>query len=98
RFSRDWSSDVCSSDLECFGGTHSSKGGQCAAVERRSWRKLIAARMASDKIARMEQAFQASFLIKFPPLLDDDVRAKFEPIPVVRSEERRVGKGCRHGW
>src|SRR5690606_41082254 len=89
RFSRDWSSDVCSSDLaappaghETFAGVSIwQQGSSDAAEQSRKHRKLAAKRGSAS--------------IYSPP---SPIRSSGIP----RSEERRVGKGCTwsktHGY
>src|SRR5436309_6406796 len=83
RFSRDWSSDVCSSDLQC-GLCHTfvtridlSYQGMAEVEER-------------DVLARAVPAFPQSGDLTFTTPGGTKVR--------IRSEERRVGKECRSGW
>src|SRR5690606_39992025 len=93
RFSRDWSSDVCSSDLRELvtisdtpimrpDGTILFERGYDAAT------KTILEPSVTIKVPdspTMEDAFQAR----------DRLMALLVDFPLVRSEERRVGKECR---
>src|SRR5690606_40651691 len=86
RFSRDWSSDVCSSDLYLPGDTEMAKRlgePEQAYVSRyalgRDYHKLIRKRLQS--LAERVQALIGPFGYR-----------------AFRSEERRVGKECRCGW
>src|SRR3989442_2949120 len=82
RCGRDWSSDVCSSDLTA----HVVSGNQGhAAGERRV--------VALATGLRVEQRAQA--LLR-PHVQREQERA--EAAHVSRSEERRVGKECRSRW
>src|SRR2546421_8822401 len=82
RSDRDWSSDVCSSDLSAVDGElHLIGARQRRRAERQPRRVLI------DRGDRV--------------LVLDRVRQRVMQIPdeaVHRSEERRVGKGCRSRW
>src|SRR5690606_39537930 len=91
RFSRDWSSDVCSSDLvvgdSVYGGYN---------------RAIAAAKTDALKTALQHRKYQAlhaaNLQLQHPitkVLLDIEA-----PLPDdMRSEERRVGKECRGtGW
>src|SRR5690606_40331912 len=92
-FSRDWSSDVCSSDLEpvlCFDG---DSAGQRAA-----------ARAAERALPLLKPGFSLRF-VTLPAKEDPDSlirtqgsaamrRLIEQAAPLVRSEERRVGKEC----
>src|SRR5690606_40138024 len=87
RFSRDWSSDVCSSDLG-------------------SWKLLNAS--ASDgkhlsvtHVTRDGTVYAEQDDGKAPPAIGtlDLETGTFTPLfQDKRSEERRVGKGCRSRW
>src|SRR5690606_39310474 len=79
RFSRDWSSDVCSSDLPEV-STHLELGGSLPLLTLVDHGKLDAALVVKPFFALPPE-------LKWVPLLQ-------EPFKVVRSEERRVGKGC----
>src|SRR5436309_16140512 len=83
RFSRDWSSDVCSSDLlESFSHPRSSRKGRKTLVDR----QFSAARNGLSH--RLPPAGGAP--------ADDS--ASHPPASESRSEERRVGKECRSRW
>src|SRR5690606_40353367 len=91
RFSRDWSSDVCSSDLgtflaETIKHIHSKFKGM-----EGMWQKYV----KEDLIPRMNgfELLMASYAmahLKMDMLLSET--------GYVRSEERRVGKECRSRW
>src|SRR5207302_8179855 len=82
RFSRDWSSDVCSSDLLGLGGRGGGGGGagRGRGRARRRFRRRPGGR------ARLAPARDRG-------LTCDD----FMSLGQARSEERRVGKECRSG-
>src|SRR5690606_40269318 len=86
RFSRDWSSDVCSSDLEVSDGTHHFDGLVShflvtAVAQRHAWRHR-------DRVAGMH----AHRVEVFDGTDNDHIVGT-----VARSEERRVGKE-RSSW
>src|SRR5690606_40009642 len=87
-FSRDWSSDVCSSDLPF----------SFADEELRWWQLLFRLRCASDRQAAMLGLlrFAVLALVWFVGIrLALVIIYRFVPVPVTaRSEERRVGKRC----
>src|SRR5207302_5868768 len=98
RFSRDWSSDVCSSDLLSVCGVPIPIGSS----EYSRLRGGIAAGTSvhSGKIASPSASMLAS-----PPLPPDRELAGGRPVRLgeaarsyLRSEERRVGKECRWRW
>src|SRR5206468_5925729 len=87
RSDRDWSSDVCSSDLEpadsrLLGPTRSRGRPQTIAP---------GIRLASRKRATSANPWVKETLLPFrgPPCLHDNRKS------LIRSEERRVGKECR---
>src|SRR5690606_41071927 len=84
RFSRDWSSDVCSSDLRQPASTPSQAAaainGRCTSTGP-IWPCVKSARTALRQ-PRVEKALLAKALFA----------------PAKRSEERRVGKECRCRW
>src|SRR5690606_39832934 len=89
RFSRDWSSDVCSSDLDRFRGQSARRTFQERALLSRYSSKLEQVALALQQGAPVERA--CADLLSSPGvarcyLLD------------ARSEERRVGKECRGRW
>src|SRR3712207_7097304 len=84
RYWRDWSSDVCSSDLqqkEFLRLAHDSNDRQLRIVND----LLSVANIESNSIVLRMQEADLSIL----------VREVLEPL---RSEERRVGKECRSRW
>src|SRR5690606_39863402 len=83
RFSRDWSSDVCSSDLAGSAGTVFG-GGPAAALAAAAAAEAVGGVNCSNS----EAAGSACTL----------TGAGAGPAAVVRSEERRVGKEGRARW
>src|SRR5690606_40363367 len=92
RFSRDWSSDVCSSDLE-------------KQLARNVVPDTLA---LSDRFAEVGMALQLQLQVALKRLFDvfaDQQLAQIlqvgqptEEENALRSEERRVGKECRARW
>src|SRR5690606_40392528 len=86
RFSRDWSSDVCSSDLR---------------VDYRSQSKVAEEDLLGKGVRKSERTGEASIVregVEYPvagPPSGEFNRKQEEDI---RSEERRVGKECRTRW
>src|SRR5699024_11757782 len=96
RSKRDWSSDVCSSDLlenVMVGATPITRAGAIAATLR----------LPSQRNEERQIRNQASNALARVGLLDW-AREDAESLPlgqqrrVQRSEERRVGNECRAGW
>src|SRR5687768_18277670 len=83
RCSRDWSSDVCSSDLYR----------KLAAVVPND-RSYINNVTAIEK----EQVIEAALAQFTREDLDSAIRALSGALSLYRSEERRVGKECRSRW
>src|SRR5690606_41031897 len=88
RFSRDWSSDVCSSDLcssfeGCFSHAARTKAGT-----RRATKAKVPARCMSATLNRGER--ESGFLC--------GARARSPEGAWGRSEERRVGRECKAQW
>src|SRR5690606_40858213 len=92
RFSRDWSSDVCSSDLP----------DDASAVRleqlRRSYAPLFAM-LGSQGVERESVVQMWTFTIASgaSPIFDPGASPPRVPTPTDRSEERRVGKTRRSG-
>src|SRR5690606_39285566 len=90
RFSRDWSSDVCSSDL-----------GNAEAAARIDIQKYIGEGVGEptlrDIIAELKKPGRDPRADFEPPKFREDVE-KLEDLQVGRSEERRVGKEGRASW
>src|SRR5690606_41125471 len=87
RFSRDWSSDVCSSDLTDPTGLFESKS------EAKSWPKENNIRTGWFSGNRVSKSGHGSWSV-------DNKRAgvSYSRADSGRSEERRVGKECRSRW
>src|SRR5690606_40346279 len=90
RFSRDWSSDVCSSDLGCNTGAANRPHRLTSYLEALHREiRLVAEQLPSDvRVKRI--AFGGGSPNALRP--DDFLRL------MERSEERRVGKECRSRW
>src|SRR5687768_17799369 len=82
RCSRDWSSDVCSSDL--LHAESSSESPSDRSVERLG-ENLVVLGYVGEEGLRVTLDVLGKGLLALP---------EFQP----RSEERRVGKECRSGW
>src|SRR5690606_39444104 len=89
-FSRDWSSDVCSSDLppgarrkwqKTPDASRFSTAGPCAFLNGTLLKKQLSSQKAAEVFQRL--------WLNWKNLL---------PAPKARSEERRVGKECRSRW
>src|SRR5690606_40840911 len=94
RFSRDWSSDVCSSDLETIGRFISFIGAHGAFLAMEEVRVFKEMRNEVNRLVNCETAN-----------LEKSVRAGLEQVEVIkalkawnRSEERRVGRECVGQW
>src|SRR5690606_40069756 len=97
-FSRDWSSDVCSSDLERSLRALATVKDPKAPIEER---------IRATKLLSAQQ--NAALVNEIPKLMADD-RLRLEAIRAIaaydnenlgsllRSEERRVGQAWRYGW
>src|SRR5690606_40711286 len=97
RFSRDWSSDVCSSDLVSPKPTLiSDKNGLYSS----SLSKPFAQDMPAMMIGFFDSFSYKSFKPQDTPKEASLSKNKFWPscINKSRSEERRVGKECRSKW
>src|SRR5690606_40958308 len=88
RFSRDWSSDVCSSDLRVVACVNACDGIPTEALEADVVRELIEAATRYLAVTMRES--------------DDDpncwAEEEFAKDKLRRSEERRVGKECVGRW
>src|SRR5207302_8060299 len=88
RFSRDWSSDVCSSDLMPTWNPRAND----------LFLKALELRSPGERQEYLDGACagDAALRAEVEALLEASARAgSFLESPVSRSEERRVGKGCR---
>src|SRR5207247_7072093 len=90
RSTRDWSSDVCSSDLELFGH---EKGAFTSAITSHVGRfeRGQDGTIFLDEIADMSLSMQ----VKLLRVLQERVIERVGGNKPIRSEERRVGKGGR---
>src|SRR5699024_12204707 len=89
RSKRDWSSDVCSSDLECLDPDDDGPQGRYE-VDRSYWLDDIPKDRNTDIVNTLHQHWKNNnYRILSDKRASDD---KF------RSEERRVGKECRERW
>src|SRR5690606_39749304 len=95
RFSRDWSSDVCSSDLAAGMAREAGAGPD------------VAPGVAGDHFLELfgegRQGFQAAVHVGIAQYRAAYLHAGFVTLFLVhclapRSEERRVGKGCSTRW
>src|SRR5690606_40439484 len=87
RFSRDWSSDVCSSDLDTAGLEEAPPGSIAARMTRQTEQALKDADLVLFVIDAREGVTPA-----------DAAFARLVRTAGRRSEERRVGKECGCGW
>src|SRR5690606_40212085 len=92
RFSRDWSSDVCSSDLqENFSSLTDINRDEVVAKTKDEVFELLQKSIRPEFLNRIDE------IIMFTPLsrneIGDIVRMQFNHV-TKRSEERRVGKEC----
>src|SRR5207249_5762040 len=94
RSKRDWSSDVCSSDLGCMS--------QRFARELRGEMPEVDAFIGLDQVSQLGEIIEK--IVARPSWLRDPSEAsgthallfsRTRPIYIPRSEERRVGKECR---
>src|SRR5690606_41174801 len=86
RFSRDWSSDVCSSDLRPNKSSVSVKK-YAASLSVKDWKFITVRRQSGSK--KLQAWFHSREVYILNPLTN---RRQ------LRSEERRVGKECRSRW
>src|SRR5690606_39451750 len=87
RFSRDWSSDVCSSDLHCVGAV-------ALEPQRREWHSLLREIFASPKReVELRRVLETDSFYGSKAALAWHMHANGELANALdRSEERRVGK------
>src|SRR5690606_40674662 len=89
-FSRDWSSDVCSSDLE----KHISTTALARLLAKES-KELFILLTGGGWIIKVDNHWQLTEKGKF----EGGVYVNHPKYgEYIRSEERRVGKECRDGW
>src|SRR5690606_41116812 len=86
RFSRDWSSDVCSSDL-AEGGADVDPAALCAG------KKVVVFSLPGAFTPTCSQQHLPGYVAKLA-----DLQAQGVDLVACRSEERRVGKEGRWGW
>src|SRR5690606_40319915 len=91
RFSRDWSSDVCSSDLRSFDKLLEIPGGYFADFADWSRLALMRNRRTLDELRRLQRdAVDPAPIGRMIALIEHE-----QGFPLYRSEERRVGKEDR---
>src|SRR5207302_2697236 len=91
RFSRDWSSDVCSSDLQDRHG-RSVRALAVAALMRMGYPWALCVDERDLELLRDAQRSAEAPVLRWMNAI-----LALGPF-LVRSEERRVGKACRAGW
>src|SRR5690606_40808293 len=96
RFSRDWSSDVCSSDLVALGALGEDIEDQAGAVDHAHLQATLEVALLRRR-ERMIENDEFDLVIAygvgdFLDLAGTDVQGG------IRSEERRVGQGCGCRW
>src|SRR3546814_18809881 len=90
----DWSSDVCSSDLDACAGAEAPPGvmpsGRRAEVARQAGRRRPELLQAAQRVVGGVEAVRRQLdVVELAGVLVEQGRKV-----AVRSEERRVGKGC----
>src|SRR5690606_40260914 len=90
RFSRDWSSDVCSSDLELSNADIFQRVGEKTPLFCRF--STVAGNKGSFDLARDVRGFAVKMYTKEG---NWDLVGNNIPVFFIRSEERRVGRECR---
>src|SRR5690606_40343614 len=91
RFSRDWSSDVCSSDLDAFAGLPPPVAAPAEVLQLRDRDQQVNQRRLARLCARepcVTAVIQSALDRINAPAPDPDLLAQ------LRSEERRVGEAC----
>src|SRR5207247_3253835 len=93
RSTRDWSSDVCSSDLDAAGAVVANVGLPSAWFAQQDslqsfWRRL------EQRVAESPAISAVGLALAVPP----DDPGDENNFDLLRSEERRVGKEVMHGW
>src|SRR5207253_5866574 len=95
RWPRDWSSDVCSSDLT---GAYAADFQLTPDEARRAEAREVVIRSALDAGQR-RGTVRAAIQIDAPPAVVFQVMMSCaDAVQYVRSEERRVGKECGARW
>src|SRR5690606_40434120 len=95
RFSRDWSSDVCSSDLMLDAGFQQVGADFPVFLHPISHEEYALAR-TERKQGRGYQGF--SVHASPDVTLREDLKRRDLTVNAMRSEERRVGRECRSHW
>src|SRR5206468_9855334 len=94
RSDRDWSSDVCSSDL------HALTAGELAAVAGVTPQTTSShlSKLVERRLLAVERRGPRRFYRLATPLIAQMLEGMMTVAASGRSEERRVGKECRWGW
>src|SRR5690606_40482516 len=95
RFSRDWSSDVCSSDLPDLACRWNCKAGKCGSCSMEINGKPRLACMTRMSTFEPDEVVTVTPLRTFPVIRDLVTDVSYNFVKARRSEERRVGKGGR---
>src|SRR5690606_40020789 len=85
RFSRDWSSDVCSSDLQIIADKKIVLGEVTGLIQKQ------VDRIRTTETSPKNTKLYFSLLLETKDLIQATIN-------LLRSEERRVGKECRSRW
>src|SRR3712207_9006534 len=85
RYWRDWSSDVCSSDLPALTMAARQMRASCCGAPAEEWRMTMQSGAIASRLCAVSR--------RVSPLVTLEVEAL-----MLRSEERRVGKECRSRW
>src|SRR5690606_40123884 len=93
RFSRDWSSDVCSSDLLA---DWDSRGGEQLAEWVRALSRAIRHVRSGEGLPELVQRLTGR--LEQDSAMSPALRLGASVDLALRSEERRVGKAWRSGW
>src|SRR5690606_40647346 len=91
RFSRDWSSDVCSSDLNTIEN-------RVVAERRSAQMNLILETLYQIRTNFVESDFNLLYADIKRNIIHRSLLLLYTNFETVRSEERRVGKECRSKW
>src|SRR5436305_11635482 len=83
RCGRDWSSDVCSSDLESISVTPEKQAARLSAPLHMEIDKMVGQNMDHSLLEGLRDKIKEELHV---------------PDVNIRSEERRVGKECRYRW